>query len=79
MSLILKTIRNQITLTWYYIYHLSDFYWSIAGFLFMQSIAWWLARLAADHGLLGDIVTRLAFFIINCLLVLIFENKLHYF
>ena len=42
-------------------------------------MAWWLARLAADHGLMGDIVTRVAFFIINCLLVLIFENKIHYF
>jgi hypothetical protein len=79
MSLILKALSKEASLTWKYFYHLSDFYTSIAGFLFLQSVAWYLARMAADHGLLGDIITRVAFFVINCLLVLIFENKIHFF
>ena len=77
--MIIHRISQTISQQWKYCYYLSEFYGAIAGFLVLQLGAWYLARMAADHGVLGDAVTRGCFFLIQCLLLLIFENKLHLF
>ena len=79
MSILFSFLSRRLQIIWKYVTNLSEFFMAIGGFLILQLAAWALARLASEHGLLGDLMCRLIFFVIQGLLFLIFENKVHFF
>ena len=58
---------------------MKEFIFALAGFAVFQYCAYVLAGYAHDHNLLTDIIVRGFFIVIQLILMLIFESKMHYF
>mmetsp|Transcript_19188 Transcript_19188/g.29391 ORF Transcript_19188/g.29391 Transcript_19188/m.29391 type:complete len:361 (+) Transcript_19188:10-1092(+) len=60
-------------------FDLKEFYLAIFGFLFFHGCAYVLAIYSQKHNLMTDVMVRVFFFIIQVILMFIFEHKLHLF
>ena len=74
-----NTIKHEFKQNLKYLFHLKEFYGTLAGFMFIQLVAYFLANQAGKHSNFGSIVVRSIFFAIQTLLMIIFDNKMHWF
>lgn len=61
------------------LYELYDFYGILGGFLAAQELTFFIATQASQHSTFGHVVIRLIYYMVAVLMLVIFDNKLHWF
>lgn len=70
---------SKLSLQLRFMYHLSEFYCVLAGFLISQEVAYFVACTAEKHSVMGHVVIRCIFFMVQTLMLVVYDYKLHWF
>ena len=61
------------------LWELYDFYGILACFITAQEATYFIAEHASRHSTFGHVIIRLVYYMIAILMLVIFDNKLHWF